>query len=161
MANKPTSSDAAHNSLLLTSDFITLVTIIVAWLLERHLPLTLPLPTTGALVGGGLLIMVAVIVLLRAKIELKRSAQPTAPGKPTTNLVMEGLFARSRNPMYVALLLGLAGFSIVFQSGWLLILLIPVFGALRVLLIRREERYLARRFGQAYRDYCQKVRRWV
>ena len=63
--------------------------------------------------------------------------------------------------MYVALLLGLAGFSIVFQSGWLLILLIPVFGALRVLLIRREERYLARRFGQAYRDYCQKVRRWV
>ena len=57
--------------------------------------------------------------------------------------------------------LGLIGFSIVFDSLWLLILLVPFYLVIRYGVIAREEAYLERKFGDVYRAYKGRVRRWL
>ena len=83
------------------------------------------------------------------------------PFGTTTALVTEGPFARSRNPIHVAMTAAYAG-GCALVNGLAPLLLLPV----ALLLVRRgvivrEERYLAARFGPAYRDYARRVRRWL
>jgi protein-S-isoprenylcysteine O-methyltransferase Ste14 len=75
-------------------------------------------------------------------------------------LVDGGPYAHSRNPMYVAWTLGYVGIALVAGTAWPLLLL-PVVLAVTHLAVRREERSLGRRFGDAYRRYRASVRRYV
>jgi protein-S-isoprenylcysteine O-methyltransferase Ste14 len=54
-----------------------------------------------------------------------------------------------------------AGIGIAADSQWILILALPLAIALRYGVVAREEAYLERRFGDAYRDYKARVRRWL
>ena len=63
--------------------------------------------------------------------------------------------------MYLGLLLAYIGAALAFQLIWGLILLPLVVVALNRLVIQKEERYLERRFGPAYAEYRQRVRRWI
>jgi protein-S-isoprenylcysteine O-methyltransferase Ste14 len=74
-------------------------------------------------------------------------------------LVTTGVFALSRNPIYVALVLLALGVSLALGSP-LLILLACAAPLYFQHLIRREERFLAAHYGEAYRAYCADVRRW-
>jgi protein-S-isoprenylcysteine O-methyltransferase Ste14 len=74
-------------------------------------------------------------------------------------LVTGGIFARSRNPIYLGLTLLAAGVFLVLDRLILLLLAI-VFAAYFQHLSRREERFLARHFGDAYRAYAERVGRW-
>ena len=75
-------------------------------------------------------------------------------------LVMGGIFARTRNPIYLSLdLLAIGTFLI---QGILIFLLFTfVFVGMLHILIRLEERFLAETYGKDYRDYCARVRRYV
>jgi protein-S-isoprenylcysteine O-methyltransferase Ste14 len=81
--------------------------------------------------------------------------------KPALALVTDGVYARSRNPMYLAIGVLLAGVAALADSGWLALLLVPLLGVLRIGVIAREERYLDRKFGPPYRAYRARVRRWL
>jgi hypothetical protein len=74
-------------------------------------------------------------------------------------LVTTGVFAFSRNPIYLALALLALGVSLALFS---LLLILLACAALLYFqhLIRREERFLAAHYGEAYRAYCAGVRRW-
>ncbi len=78
-----------------------------------------------------------------------------------SSLVTGGVFAFSRNPMYVGMVLVLTGWAVFLGSGWLIVG--PVGFALFIdrFQIRPEERVLAAKFGHAYADYCKRVRRWT
>lgn len=80
---------------------------------------------------------------------------------PATALVTEGPYRVSRNPIYLGLTLIYLGIGIAADSIWVLGLLVPVLVVLRYGVIAREERYLERKFGRAYRDYRARVRRWL
>ena len=67
----------------------------------------------------------------------------------------------TRNPMYLGALVFFVGFALAMRSGWLLVAVPAVAIALQKLAIEPEEAYLTRRFGEAYLEYCAKVRRWV
>ena len=67
----------------------------------------------------------------------------------------------SRNPIYVAMFLIYAGIGIALRSPWILLLLLPVVITIRYCVVAREEAYLKRLFGDAYRDYKARVRRWL
>jgi len=54
-----------------------------------------------------------------------------------------------------------AGIGLVARSAWVLILTLPLAITLRYGVVAREEAYLERRFGDAYRDYKARVRRWL
>ncbi len=97
---------------------------------------------------------------LRVIVAFERAGTAAEPWHPTTALVTTGLYARIRNPMYVALVLLLTGIGLLSGGAWLL-LLVPVLGAvLHLGVVRPEERYLAGRFGDAYRAYRSRAPRY-
>jgi protein-S-isoprenylcysteine O-methyltransferase Ste14 len=82
------------------------------------------------------------------------------PTKPSTALVTDGIYRRTRNPMYLGLSLILFGIAFAADSLWFLIVLTIAIFAVTKLAIEPEERYLADLFGTPYRDYKSRVRRW-
>lgn len=84
-----------------------------------------------------------------------------SPADPTLSLVVHGLYKYSRNPMYLGVLLILAGEALFFRSYLLLIYFSLVAIAFHVFILLREEPRLKREFGRAYEEYCLKVNRWV
>ena len=74
-------------------------------------------------------------------------------------LVTDGVFACSRNPIYVGLALLTLGASLAL-GRLALLLLCAVFWIYFSFLVRREEAFLASQYGDAYRDYCTRVGRW-
>ena len=82
------------------------------------------------------------------------------PWKPSTALVTGGIFGWLRNPMYVGLTLLLTGLSILLASDWMLVMTIIFVPVIHFGVVKREERYLEAKFGDAYRQYKARVPRY-
>ena len=90
-----------------------------------------------------------------------RVRTPILPNRNPRSLVTSGVFAVSRNPMYLALTLALAGLWLLLGSATPGVM-VPAFVVIvDRLFVRREERRLEAVFGQAFRDYRRRVRRWI
>ena len=76
-------------------------------------------------------------------------------------LVTDGLFRHSRNPMYLGFLLVLAGLALVLGAAVPLLVVAAFALVVDRWYIRHEERALREAFGDAYDDYCGRVRRWL
>jgi protein-S-isoprenylcysteine O-methyltransferase Ste14 len=83
------------------------------------------------------------------------------PNLPTTTLVVDGIYGRTRNPLYLGSTLVYLGLSVAAGSLWAFVLLVPLLWVINMGVVAREERYLERKFGDAYRAYKARVRRWV
>jgi protein-S-isoprenylcysteine O-methyltransferase Ste14 len=92
---------------------------------------------------------------------LLRTGTSPNPMKPTTALVTAGPYRISRNPIYIGYVILQIGIAFLKGSAWLLATLVPVLVLLDRLVIAREERYLEATFGDAYRTYRARVRRWL
>ncbi len=119
------------------------------------------LPTTLARGIGVVCILVSFPLAIATLRALSCAHTPVDPMKPTTALVTEGPFRYSRNPIYVALTLLYLGVALLFNALWILLLVVPVLLVIRYGVIAREEAYLTRKFGDAYRQYTVQVRRWL
>lgn len=108
----------------------------------------------GAIAGG-------VRLVLSARRAFRQAGTPVAPWKPTTALVTTGVFARSRNPIYIAMALIQVGLALLFDAIFGIMAVVPALFAIRLGVIDREERYLLAAFGERYRAYADKVRRWI
>jgi protein-S-isoprenylcysteine O-methyltransferase Ste14 len=83
------------------------------------------------------------------------------PTLPTTALVVDGIYRRTRNPLYLGTTLVYLGLGVAAGSIWAIALLVPLLWVINVGVVAREERYLERKFGDAYRAYKTRVRRWI
>lgn len=92
---------------------------------------------------------------------MRRAGTAIQTRVPTTALVTTGPFAYSRNPLYVSMTVLSAGVAVAARSAWALVLLVLVLVVVRWGVIAREERYLERKFGDEYRRYKTRVRRWL
>ncbi len=116
-------------------------------------------PQRGLLVGA---LLLAAFALGGTCFRLhRRHGTSVEPFEPTTALVTGGPYRFSRNPLYVAQLLGFAGFALLAGSVWMagflpLVALVLHYGA-----VLPEERYLEAKFGDEYRRYQARVRRWL
>lgn len=81
--------------------------------------------------------------------------------KPTTARVHAGVFRPSRNPVYFSMLLLCIGIALLANSLAMLLLSLPAGSGLCLLVIRKEERYLEQKFGNAYLTYKATVPRWI
>ena len=100
------------------------------------------------------------IVLASAGLFRLRKTTLNPFGEPAT-VVQDGFYRFSRNPMYLGMLLVLAGIAI-WLGNFLALFFAPVFAAIMSrYYIVREEQILDARFGEAYRAYRQRVRRWI
>ena len=119
------------------------------------------LPTTLARGIGVVCVLGSFPLAIATLRALSRAHTPVDPMKPTTALVTEGPFRYSRNPIYVALTLLYVGVALLINALWILLLVVPVLVVIRYGVIAREEAYLTRKFGDAYRQYTAQVRRWL
>lgn len=102
--------------------------------------------------------LVLVVISLRQFFVTKNSLITI---KPAHSLQTNGIYSVTRNPMYLGLAnvyLAVTGFA---GSWWNVILFPLLMIVVQQYIIKREERYLARRFGQAYLDYKSRVRPWL
>jgi protein-S-isoprenylcysteine O-methyltransferase Ste14 len=83
------------------------------------------------------------------------------PWTPSANLVQDGPFGFSRNPIYLAFVTMYLGLALVFDSVYILIMLVVVIILFDRKQIPREERYLQEKFGDEFSQYKTKVRRWI
>ncbi len=111
--------------------------------------------------AGVAVFAVGVGVALLAGRRFKAVGTPIKPTEPTTALVEEGIYRYTRNPMYLGMTLMLLGLAAGLRSAWFLIALPIAVLAVTKLAIEREERYLETKFGEAYRAYKSRVRRWL
>jgi protein-S-isoprenylcysteine O-methyltransferase Ste14 len=140
---------------------IYLGTLLLGLALERFLPIQLGLTPIGRYLGGGLLIL-AGLGYAAAALGLFRSAGTRAePWKTTSAIVRSGVYARTRNPMYLGMAMVYTGLSLVFSSLAALLLLPVVILLIQSQVIAREERYLESKFGEEYLQYKANVRRWL
>ena len=132
--------------------------VILAWLL-RHL---LPLPLTPPLfLLGNLAFALGLGLILWALLVMLRAGTDPRPDKPDAALIVTGPFRFSRNPVYLGLVLLVAGFALRWGDLWGWLAAAAAQQSLDRLVIAREEPYLARRFGAAYTEYRARVRRWI
>jgi protein-S-isoprenylcysteine O-methyltransferase Ste14 len=132
-----------------------------------HLPL-LPFPVArigsfhwiSAIIAGAL-ILTGIAVFAAGIRNFSSAATPVQGTKPTRTLVTTGIHGWSRNPIYVGMFLVYGGIGLAVRSPWILILALPLAVTIRYGVVAREEAYLERRFGDAYRDYKARVHRWL
>lgn len=135
--------------------------LLVGLLLHRQFPARfLPRGWTRIL-SGGLLIALAVSLVRQAFGEMQRAHTSPNPHEPVTEIVVNGPYRFSRNPIYLAFTLFYTGIAIMVNSLWTMLLLpLVLFITIRGV-IEREERYLERKFGDTYVRYKENVRRWI
>lgn len=83
------------------------------------------------------------------------------PYKAAAELCTDGPFRFSRNPIYVGDWFLLAGVALLLGTAWPLLFAPLIWAMLRYGVIRHEEAHLEAKFGDAYRTYKARVRRWV
>ncbi len=123
-----------------------------------------PLPAWSQTVGALLALpcLALCVALCGWAIALfRRFRTSLVPIVPAATLVTRGPYRVTRNPMYVGLAFLYAGAALYFRLSWGLLLLPFVLIAVYLWVIVREERYLERRFGEAYTHYKMQVRRWL
>ena len=155
-----------HNTPLDTAQVTVLPPLVygAAFIMGLLLHLVFPLhilPTTLARGIGVVCVLVSLPLALTALRVLSRAHTPVDPMKPTAALVTAGPFRYSRNPIYLALTLLYLGVAFLVNALWILLLVVPVLLVIRSGVIAREEAYLTRKFGDAYRQYTAQVRRWL
>lgn len=139
---------------------IFLGSILVGSILHFSWPVRL-VPNPLAVPLGGSFVAVSVILFALAVRELRQARTGIRTNQPTTAIVARGPYRFSRNPIYVSFALLQLGVAIWVNSAWILGTLVPTLGIIRYGVIAREEAYLERKFGQEYRQYKGRVRRWL
>jgi len=138
-----------------------LATFFAALLIQRLLPLNRDFfyTTTSNLIGS-VIILFGLFLSFPAIRQFFKTKNSLVTIKPANSLQTTGIYSVSRNPMYLSLLLFYTGLSFIFGNWWSLVLLPFLILIVQEYVIKREEKYLDRRFGQLYFDYKTKVRRW-
>jgi protein-S-isoprenylcysteine O-methyltransferase Ste14 len=134
--------------------------------LDRLLPLPNPVSQNGlghgvTLVIAGGLFLLGIGIFRAGTTGFVRAGTPLPTNQPARVLVTTGIYGHSRNPVYLGFFFMYLGIGIALHSPWILALTIPVAFTIRYGVVAREEAYLDRRFGDAYRDYKASVPRWL
>jgi protein-S-isoprenylcysteine O-methyltransferase Ste14 len=118
---------------------IVVATLALGLLVQFFWPMRF-MPRAAALWLGAILIVAAIPIIIAAVLQLINANTTVDVRKPTTEIVADGVYNMTRNPIYLSMMLGFLGIAS---------------------LMEREERYLDKKFGEKYRTYRARVRRWI
>lgn len=128
--------------------------------LDRWLPVSEVVRAPYSFLGW-LPVFVGIAVILWCARFFKKSETPIRPGRTPLALITEGPFAYSRNPIYLAMVAILLGLALVLGSLTAFVAPMAFFVVIACGFVRMEETMLEQTFGDAYRSYCDRVRRWL
>jgi len=130
--------------------------------LDAGAPLGWPWPSTWpAVVAAVVLAGLGVAIIRWQFATFRQVGTPVPTSLPTKALATAGPYRFSRNPGYGATAFLYLAVALAFGSWWSILSLIPTMLIIRYSVISREERYLERKFGDEYRAYKFRVRRWI
>ncbi|HEY5897977.1 MAG TPA: isoprenylcysteine carboxylmethyltransferase family protein [Burkholderiales bacterium] len=110
---------------------------------------------------GAIAVAVAIVLFLLAVRSFRRAGTPVPGNRPTTAIVRTGPYRYSRNPIYLAFSLLQLGIALWVNSIWLVLTLVPAVLLMSLVVIPREEAFLAARFPSEFLPYKDSVRRWL
>lgn len=112
-------------------------------------------------ISGWVLLVVGVIGVISLIFKFRKNETTVLPDGTPSKLMTDGIYAYSRNPIYVYMSIALLG-TVLINGAWISLTVLPVFLALvDVMWIRFEESQLEEQFGQTYLDYKTRVRKWL
>jgi protein-S-isoprenylcysteine O-methyltransferase Ste14 len=155
-------TDSAHKSNWAIAEIVFGVPCLIGIGLQFVFPFSLYHGiVNNILVAVGItLIMTSIVFIVLSRRELSDYGQPTDPGHPTSKIVKTGMFSISRNPLYLSAVILFFGIGLMMNTFWVLVALLASIIACHFILIIPEERYLAAKFGEEYKDYTNIVHRW-
>ncbi len=125
-------------------------------------PLPVPFAETAAAKVLGMLLLGSGLGLVAwAVLAFHRHATSIRPDRASKVLMTSGPFALTRNPIYLGEAAALLGAGMLFDRLSLVLAAAAFLVAVTFLAVRGEEAHLARRFGDAYEQYCQRAGRWL
>lgn len=149
-----------HADVRIAPPVLLLLHILAAFLLRSFLPLPIGFPPI-LVWAGWLLILIGLALGFGSAGQFMRANTSLDPHSPVSAVVTRGPYRFSRNPIYLGFICLLIGFPLAFSSFWGLILSPVLILSLNILVIKHEEDYLQRKFGEMYTSYKARVRRWL
>jgi len=110
---------------------------------------------------GAIVFVLGLALAVWAMDTMTKAGSNVPTDRPTTAIVESGPYRFTRNPIYVGMFGALIGLAIAFDTLWMLATLVPFALVIRYGVVAREEAYLERKFGDLYRGYRLRVRRWL
>ncbi len=142
---------------------LLLAAVLAAWVLETLWPAAALFVSTGPWLRiiGAVAVLAGLALDLAAMRAMHRQHTNVMPHRGAQKLVTDGVFGFSRNPIYLGNTVLLSGLALALHWPWLLACALLSAVLVDRLAIRREERHLSARFGQAFTDYATRVPRWI
>jgi protein-S-isoprenylcysteine O-methyltransferase Ste14 len=159
----PQAGNGAVAGVIARPPALFLTALLLGFVSDRLLPLSFAVHGDARVrwVLAGSLILIGLGLAAAGIGNFSRAATPVPTNEPSRALVTTGIHGSSRNPIYLGMFLLYGGIGIAAHSPWALVLALPLAITIRYGVVAREEAYLERRFGDAYRDYKARVRRWL
>jgi protein-S-isoprenylcysteine O-methyltransferase Ste14 len=156
-------TDTGTAGVIARPPLLYLSALLIGFVLDHLLRLPFPVSGSGLVhwIIGGSLILIGFALAAAGVRNFSRAGTPVRSIHPTRALVTTGIYGWTRNPIYLGMFLIYGGIGVAARSPWTLILTLPLAITIRYGVVAREEAYLERRFGDAYRDYKARVRRWL
>lgn len=137
-------------------------TFVAAVFIQKRLPISEALFGTVVIkITGTVFFIVALFFLLKSLRQFFLTKNTVVLIKPASSLQTTGIYAITRNPMYLGLALVYLGVTCFVGNWWNVILFPLLLLIVQEYIIKREENYLAVEFGQEYDAYENSVRRWL
>ena len=140
---------------------VLFIALVAGYVIRLFVGGRMPLPRAFAEGLGGLLIIVSLGLVLSAVSIFAEKGQGLRPATPASALFQKGVYKFSRNPIYLAMVLFGSGFGIATSNVWIIVTTAIAGLMFHFLVIKPEEAYLARKFGDEYAAYKGRVRRWI
>ena len=155
--------DSAHKSGWEIAEAVFGIPFLVSVALHFIVPISLPQGILRQVLipVGIVFIIIGIGLVVLARRQFAHFQQPTDPGHPTTKVIKTGMFAISRNPLYLGSVLVLMGIALALNVLWALVMLLLSIILCHYILIIPEEQYLAEKFGDEYKEYAASVHRWL
>jgi protein-S-isoprenylcysteine O-methyltransferase Ste14 len=106
------------------------------------------------------MVIAAITIAVWANRTMEAAGTHVNPYQPALQLVGHGPYRFSRNPMYLSMMVGYLGVVLMINGVWPAIMTVPLAWIIQWGVVAREERYLEDKFGDRYRDYRKRTRRW-
>ena len=143
---------------------VAIVTAFLMWTISELVPVGLfDLPMAIQLWVFAIFAFIGIAIMLAGVLAFRKSKTTINPFQPeqASSLVLTGIYQKTRNPMYLGMLLILSGWAIFLGSA-VAFLALPVFVVfMNKFQILPEEKALEQLFGHAFNDYLLSVRRWI
>lgn len=153
--------DEDHPNTVIHPPTLMLVAFVIGFCIRAAYGGFLPIPRLAGEGLGSLFIIAAIVILQMSIGTFAEGGETLRPATPSRQLFTKGVYAYSRNPIYLAMMLLGIGLGLATLNVWTIVMTLVAGLVIFQFVIKPEERYLDDRFGEEYEAYKKSVRRWL